>query len=123
MRRSRSGLPPAEVTTVMNSLFGIPMNNILVVLLVLLGISLATVLLAALRNRVMFLVGLRNIPRRRAQTTLIIIGLMLSTLIISAAFTTGDTVDYSIRNAVYDSLGHADEVIQFETDEEHTSEL
>jgi len=75
------------------------------------------VLLGALRNRVMFLVGLRNIPRRRAQTTLIIIGLMLSTLIISAAFTTGDTVDYSIRNTVYDSLGHADEVIQFETDE------
>ena len=52
----------------MNSLFGIPMNSIMVVLLVLLGIALASVLLGALRNRVMFLVGLRNIPRRRAQT-------------------------------------------------------
>ena len=101
----------------MNSLFGIPMNAIMVVLLVLLGISLATVAVAALRNRVMFLVGLRNIPRRRAQTTLIIIGLMLSTLIISAAFTTGDTVDYSISSTVYDVMGHVDEVVQFESKE------
>jgi len=101
----------------MNSLFGIPMNAIMVVLLVLLGISLATVAVAALRNRVMFLVGLRNIPRRRAQTTLIVIGLMLSTLIISAAFTTGDTVDYSISSMVYDVMGHVDEVVQFESEE------
>jgi putative ABC transport system permease protein len=101
----------------MNSLFGIPMNAIMVALLVLLGISLATVGVAALRNRVMFLVGLRNIPRRRAQTTLIIIGLMLSTLIISAAFTTGDTVDYSISSTVYDIMGHVDEVVQFESEQ------
>jgi putative ABC transport system permease protein len=101
----------------MHSLFGIPMNAIMVVLLVLLGISLATVAVAALRNRVMFLVGLRNIPRRRAQTTLIVIGLMLSTLIISAAFTTGDTVDYSISSTVYDLMGHLDEVVQFESEE------
>jgi putative ABC transport system permease protein len=101
----------------MDSLFGIPMNAIMVALLILLGISLATVALAALRNRVMFLVGLRNIPRRRAQTTLIVIGLMLSTLIISAAFTIGDTVDYSISNMVYDALGHVDEIVQFENQE------
>jgi putative ABC transport system permease protein len=101
----------------MHSLFGIPMNIIMVVLLVLLGISLATVAVAALLNRVMFLVGLRNIPRRRAQTTLIIIGLMLSTLIISAAFTTGDTVDYSISSTVYDVMGHVDEVVEFESQE------
>jgi len=101
----------------MNSLFGIPMNAIMVALLVLLGISLAAVAVAALRNRVMFLVGLRNIPRRRAQTTLIIIGLMLSTLIISAAFTIGDTVDYSISSTVYDAMGHVDEIVQFESEE------
>jgi putative ABC transport system permease protein len=101
----------------MNSIFGIPMNSIMVVLLILLGISLGTVAIVGLRSRVMFLVGLRNIPRRRAQTTLIIIGLMLSTLIISAAFTTGDTVDYSISNTVYKALGHVDEVVQFESNE------
>jgi hypothetical protein len=53
----------------------------------------------------------RNIPRRRAQTTLIVLGLMLSTLIISAAFTTGDTVQRSITGEVYSLLGSVDEVI------------
>ena len=36
------------------------------------------------RNPVLFKLGLRNIPRRRAQTVLIIIGLMLSTAIITS---------------------------------------
>src|SRR3990172_6412965 len=96
----------------MDALFGIPMNAIMVVLVVLLGISLATVAYVALRNRIVFTMGLRNIPRRVAQTVLIVVGLMLSTLIISAAFTTGDTVDYSISKQAYQILGHVDETIQ-----------
>jgi putative ABC transport system permease protein len=96
----------------MNSLFGIPMNDIMAVLLVLLGISLSAVAFVAWRNRVMFLIGVRNIPRRVAQTVLIIIGLMLSTTIISAAFTVGDTVDHSITKMVYDTFGHVDETVQ-----------
>ncbi len=96
----------------MQSLFGIPMNDIMIVLLVLLGISLATIAFVALRHRVMFMIGLRNIPRRTAQTVLIIVGLMLSTVIISAAFTTGDTVDHSITKMVYDIMGHVDETVR-----------
>jgi len=85
----------------MKNLFGIPMTNIMIVLLVLLGIALGTVLFVVLRNRIMFFIGLRNIPRRPAQTVLIVIGLMLSTLIISAAFTTGDTVDHGLTSTSY----------------------
>jgi putative ABC transport system permease protein len=96
----------------MNSLFGIPMNDIMIALVALLAVSVGTIGVIALRNRVMFLIGLRNIPRRTAQTVLIIIGLMLSTVIISAAFTTGDTVDHSITKMVYDLTGHVDETIQ-----------
>ena len=99
----------------MKSLFGIPMNSIMVVMVVLLAFALATVAVTALRNRVMFIIGVRNIPRRVAQTVLIIIGLMLSTLIISAAFTTGDTVDSSFTKMIYDSLGHVDEIVKYET--------
>jgi putative ABC transport system permease protein len=102
----------------MESLFGIPMNSIMIAMIVLLAISVATVGVTALRNRIMFLVGLRNIPRRLAQTVLIIIGLMLSTLIISAAFTTGDTVDNSITKMMYDALGHVDEIIEYKTEHE-----
>ena len=103
----------------MDELFGISMNYIMLGLLGLLGISLASVGYVVLRNRIMFLMGLRNMPRRLAQTVLIVIGLMLSTLIISAAFTTGDTVDFSLTNETYTLLGHTDEVVQRrgETDE------
>jgi len=96
----------------MQSLFGIPMNDIMIALVALLAVSVGTIGVIALRNRVMFLIGLRNIPRRTAQTVLIIIGLMLSTVIISAAFTTGDTVDHSITKMVYDVTGHVDETVQ-----------
>jgi putative ABC transport system permease protein len=41
------------------------------------------------------------------------VGLMLSTLIIAASLTTGDTLDYSITSATYDGLGQTDETISF----------
>ena len=97
----------------MDALFGIPMNTVMLALVGALGVCLASVGYVVVRNRIMFFIGLRNIPRRMAQTTLIVIGLMLSTLIISAAFTTGDTVDYSITNQTVTLLGHVDEVVQF----------
>src|SRR3990170_4479585 len=107
----------------MDSLFGIPMNSIMLVLVVLLIVCLAAVAYVALRSRIMFRIGLRNIPRRVAQTVLIIIGLMLSTIIISAAFTTGDTVDYSISNEAFRLLGHIDETVQAESQREDGGRL
>jgi len=95
-----------------DALFGISMNLIMIILLVALAVSLGTVAYVALRNRIFFMIGLRNIPRRTAQTVLIVIGLMLSTLIISAAFATGDTVDHSISKQAYTLLGHIDETVQ-----------
>jgi len=107
----------------MDALFGLSMNLIMVVLLALLGLCLASVGYVLLRNRIIFFMGLRNMPRRVAQTVLIIVGLMLSTLIISAALSTGDTVDYSISNLAYQTLGHIDETIQPGTLEDDASAL
>src|SRR4030066_2272816 len=101
----------------MDSLFGVSMNDIRVVLLVPLGLSLSVIGYVVLRNRIMFRMGVRNLPRRLAQSVLIVIGLMLSTLIISAALTTGDTVDHSITKLAYDWLGHMDEAVGFDADE------
>lgn len=99
----------------MDTLFGVSLTLIMAVLLGLLTAAFGILGYVILRNRVMFLIGVRNIPRRRAQTTLIILGLMLSTLIISAAFTTGDTVDYSITNQAVSTLGRVDEVVRVST--------
>lgn len=95
----------------MDELFGLSMNTIMLVLLAVLGVALVSIGYVVVRNRIMFLIGLRNIPRRIAQTVLIVVGLMLSTLIISAAFTTGDTVDTSITNQTLNILGHVDEIV------------
>ncbi len=100
----------------MNKLFGIPMTNIAVALLIVLALVLAITVYIAVRNPVIFRLGIRNVPRRKAQTALIVIGLMLSTLIMSAAFATGDTLNYSIGDVVYKSLGRVDEIIRPKSD-------
>ena len=98
----------------MDSLFGVSLTTILMGLLVLLAVAMGTVAWIAWRQPILFRMGLRNLVRRKAQTALIIIGLMLSTLIISAAFATGDTVGYSITNEVYKSLEDVDFVIAYD---------
>ena len=95
----------------MEELFGLSMNILMMVVLAIFLAAMAVLTIAALRNRIMLKMGLRPIPRRMGQTILIIIGVMLSTVIISAAFGTGDTISFSIRNVVLEELGTIDELI------------
>jgi putative ABC transport system permease protein len=92
----------------MENIFGIPAN---VLLLILLGFSvliIGIVAFSALRFPLAFRLGLRNIPRRKSQTLLIVSGLALSTLIVTSALGIGDTVDHSVKSGVYASLGNID---------------
>ena len=95
----------------MEDLFGVKMDQIMLVLLAVFLPSLAIIGIMALRNRVMLKMALRNIPRRKAQTVLIVAGIMISTLIMAASFGTGDTLTFSIRKAVIDGLGTIDEFV------------
>lgn len=95
----------------MSDIFGVSMTSIMNTLLIVFALCLGVGAWIFLRQRVVFRLGIRNVPRRPAQTILIVIGLMLSTLIIAAALTTGDTVDSSLTGAVYDVAGHADELV------------
>ena len=70
----------------MEKLFGIPIDQLTVILLAVFGLGVAVMVLVALRNRVAFKLGVRNISRRRSQTALIVLGLMLATVLFSAAF-------------------------------------
>ena len=92
----------------MSSLFGIPVSAIAIVLGALLCVSVLTVLTLGLANRTMFKFGLRNIPRRGLQSVLVVTGLALATLITTAAFVTGDTVDNSLSKDVYKVFGRSD---------------
>ncbi len=95
----------------MDEVFGVPMSGVATVLVALLALCLLSVAWVAWRRPVIFKLGVRNIPRRRAQTTLIVVGLMLSTLITSAALGVGDTVDHSVTSEAYDLLGGIDELV------------
>lgn len=95
----------------MQELFGISMNSIMVVMLVLLLLSLAAVIWVAVRRPVFFRMGMRNIPRRKTQSLLIIVGLMLATLISAAALSVGDTLNHSIGSEVYNLFGEVDELV------------
>ena len=95
----------------MEELFGVSMNTIafwVVLVTVVIFLLLGWV---AFRNPVMFKTGLRNIPRRRAQTTLIIFGLMLATVIMTVAFGTGDTVSRTVTDDIYELTGETDMLI------------
>lgn len=95
----------------MESLFGVPMGTLMVIFLIAFVVVVGVVAALALRNRVLLRLALRGIPRRRGRTILIVLGLMLGTLIISAAFGTGDTMTHTIRSTVLTSLGNIDDVI------------
>ncbi|CAN5118475.1 hypothetical protein BH23CHL1_BH23CHL1_05100 [soil metagenome] len=100
----------------MDNIFGISVMSILYVLLVFLALCLLSVVYIAWRSRVIFKMAVRNIPRRKTQSVLIMVGLMLATLIIAAALTTGDTLDHTITKISYETLGEVDEVISFTGD-------
>ena len=92
----------------MDKLFGIPIDLLLTILLAVFGSGAALLAFSAARNRVAFKMAARNIPRRRAQTVLIVLGLMLATLLFSASFVTGDTLTNSFRTMATASLGEVD---------------
>jgi putative ABC transport system permease protein len=95
----------------MNELFGIPMDTLLAVLAVLLGVTAGALGVLAVRNRVLLKLGVRNLGRRRARSALIVVGLMLGTTIIAAALATGDTMNRTIRSTAVSALGETDEVV------------
>ena len=107
----------------MKTIFGLSMTTITTVLVVLLAICLLSVVLLALRRPVIFKLGIRNIPRRKVQTALIVVGLMLATLIITAALGTGDTLNRSIDDAALRTLGPLDEVVVFSNADDGTGEI
>ncbi len=86
----------------------------MVALLIIFGLCAVWLIFSALRNRVMFKMASRNLPRRPANTVLTCIGLMLAAMIFSASFSTGDTLTYSIRSLAVDRLGEVDIMVMRE---------
>ena len=95
----------------MDNILGLKMSVLLGITLILFAVPSLVIVALAWRSRLLLKLGLRNIPRRRAQTVLIIVGLMLSTTIITSAFGIGDTFYYSFHTSAVSNLGQVDETI------------
>jgi len=87
---------------------------LLIPLLIIFGLFAVGLAISALRNKVMFKMAARNIPRRLANTVLTCLGLMLAAMIFSASFATGDTLTHSIRSLAVDHLGEVDIMVMRE---------
>ncbi len=87
------------------------LNTTAATLAIALGLILLGVGLLALRKPIIAKLGLRNIPRRPAQSVLIVVGLTLSTLIIVSALSLGDTLNRSVQRHAVNAYGMIDQVV------------
>ena len=92
----------------MTDIFGIPATTIAGYMAGAVGAIVLALLLFAAVNRILLRMALRNIPRRRAQSVLILFGLMLATLIITASLAVGDTSSYSLQAIEVRQIGGVD---------------
>ena len=102
----------------MDELFGAPVSAIAAVLLVTVAVFGVGLVYIAVRNPVLVRMAFRSVWRRPARSVLIIVGLMLATAIISSAFTTGDSVTYTIKSSAVEDLRFLDEIIRIDDDSE-----
>ena len=101
----------------MEELFGAPMSVIAAVLAVMFIVVFAVLLYIFVRNPLLVRMAARNIPRRKAQTALVIAGLMMATVTISSAFTTGDSVTASIEQVATEDLRNLDQLVTVHDDD------
>src|SRR4051794_2431242 len=102
----------------MDELFGIPTQQLTLILLAAFVAGASILAALALRDRTSFRMAVRNLPRRRAQSALIVAGLTLATALFSAAFTTGETLTNSLRIKALEGIGRVDVVVKAKQPEE-----
>ncbi len=92
--------------------FGIPIDTLTIILLVVTCVIVVGVLLLALTNLIFFKIGVRNISRRRSQMVLIVFALMLSTTLLSSVLATGDVMTSAVQSVAVYNWGNIDELIE-----------
>src|SRR5271157_1929583 len=96
----------------MTQLFGIPLDTLSNVLLIITLVIVGVVVLLALTNVIFFKIGVRNIPRRRLQMVLIVFALMLSTTLLSSVLATGNIITATVQSVAVYNLGNVDEIVE-----------
>jgi putative ABC transport system permease protein len=87
------------------------MDSTVLVLLVLLGLVGLAILGLALRHRLAFRIGMRNVARAKARTILLVLGLLVATTIVSGSLVAGDTISQVAVHYTVLAVGLNDELI------------
>lgn len=77
---------------------------LVIIALVLIGVQGA-------RMKILLKMGLRNVNRRKVNTLIVVLGLMIGTTIISGSLVVGDTLENMFTKDIYDSYDETDEII------------
>jgi ABC-type antimicrobial peptide transport system permease subunit len=82
-------------------------------ILLIAGVVIVTIIIIylALTNKILFKMATRNFTRRKAQSVIVIAGLMIGTSLISASLVVRDTMTYGSEVGTYYNLGEIDEEI------------
>lgn len=65
----------------------------------------------ALRNPFLRKMAARNLARRKGNTAIVVIGLLIGTAIVTSSFVMGDTMGFVFENAINEQLGEIDELV------------
>src|SRR5687768_851304 len=95
----------------MQQLFGVAIEHLALGAALACALIAGALLAATVRRPVLWRLGLRNVPRRPGSSLLVVAGLALGTAVVTSALFTGDTMTYTVRSLVADSLGRVDEVV------------
>ncbi|MEE9223271.1 MAG: FtsX-like permease family protein [Thermoplasmata archaeon] len=76
----------------------------------------------ALRNPFLRKMAARNLARRKGNTAIVIVGLLIGTAIITSSFVMGDTMGFVFENAVNQQLGEIDELVHTPGGNQSTNE-
>ncbi|HTP54676.1 MAG TPA: FtsX-like permease family protein [Thermoplasmata archaeon] len=86
-------------------------NPVVVGLLLLLAGIAAVSLMLAVRHRLAFRIGIRNVYRARGRTVLLVLGLLVATTIVSGSLVVGDTITQVEVHYTVLAVGYNDEVV------------
>jgi putative ABC transport system permease protein len=81
-----------------------------IVFIAILAIFIPIGLLAA-RRPILFKMGLRNLTRRRTQTAIVVVGLLIGTAIVSSSMVIGDSLEFIFVKDALERLDAVDELV------------
>ncbi len=96
----------------MTQFFGVSVNTLTRVLLIITSVILASVLILALSNLIFFKIGARNLPRQRSQMLLIVFALMLATTLLTCVLAAGNVITATAQTVAVSNLGNIDETVE-----------